>query len=170
MRSPALALALALACALSASPAAAYFRITTVACDTVSTSPLMVRTTFNLDLVGPGGYCFFFVFPRPAGPAPADTTHFYSAGAPSGWVVAGLGTNGVPFEFFRTGQNCFGSGDHFAGFTVIANRPGPCAHFIFDNGLLFAEDQAVGDGCMILDGPVPANATSWGQLKAIYRR
>jgi hypothetical protein len=84
--------------------------------------------------------------------------------------VAGDGSSGWPFLFARLGQNCFGTGDHFTGFTVVANRAGPCAHFIFDNGVGFAEDQAVGDGCMILDGPVPAASTSWGQVKAIYRK
>jgi hypothetical protein len=169
MKRLALAIALAVAASLVASPSSAYFRITTVACDTVGTIPLQVRTTFNVDLVGPGGYCWIFVDPLPVGPLPADSTHFYAAVAPAGWFAIPEFPGSQGFMLARQGQQCFGTGDHFEGFQLITNRSGPCAHFIFGQPLLDASD-AVGDGCLVVDGPVPAQATSWGEVKAIYRR
>ena len=170
MRSPACALALAvsLAATLAAvTPSPAFFHITTTACDTVSTAPLQVRTSFDIDLVGPGGYCWFEVFPRPVGPGPNDATVFYSASAPAGWFVGpdALGSGDKGFLVSRF-PDCFRSGDHLSGFQIVANRPGPCALFIFDNPVMEGDS---GEGCLVLDGPVPARPASWGEVKAIYR-
>jgi len=166
----AFACALLLATCLAARPAAAFFHITTVACDTVGTNPLMVRTTFTVDLVGPGGYNWFDVVPRPAGPLPADSTHFDAAVAPAGWDVFPVGPPGAMFEFLPHDRQGFSTGAHIAGFQLITNRAGPCARFAFETGLLDNSGDAVGEGCLILDGPVPAAATTWGQLKAVYRK
>ena len=167
MRSLALAIPLALAVALAAAPTFAFPHIDTVACDTLSTNPLRVRTTFNLDLVGPGSWCWFDVEPRPVGPQPADSTHFYDCGAPSGWQCGFFST---PFLHFVLTLKCFGSGEHFLGFSVVANRPAPCARFIFGAPVLLLDDGSYTvEGCLGLDGPVPATPTTWGHIKATYR-
>jgi hypothetical protein len=157
----------------AASPSLAFFRITTIACDTVGTNPLQVRTTFNLDFVGPVNACSMEMDPLPAGPLPADSTHFFGAVAPPGWFVL-FHPAGPPVLHFAidTGQygapQCFYSGAHYTGFQVIANRAGPCAHFVFPYIVGFDGPDA-GDGCMVLDGPVPAQSVSWGKLKSVYR-
>jgi hypothetical protein len=161
------AILLALTVGALAAPAFAFPRISTVACDTVSTSPLRVRTTFNLDFAGPGGWNWLDMQPLPVGPAPGDTTHFYDCGAPASVNCFLIGGGFV--EFYPADRSGFHDGGHFAGLSIVTNRPSPCALFLFETGLLDDSGDAVGPGCLVLDGPVPATPATWGSLKARYR-
>lgn len=170
-----------LACALlivAAVPARAFPHLTVTACDTVSTSPLVVRTTFTLDIPGPAGpWCDFLM----VGQAATGTQLIDCAGVPAGFtcnksVGGALGEPGPALDFFQPGR-CFATNDHFEGFQFLANRAAPCVFIVFKGPLLLDGSFRVNSldgsygirGCLMKDGPVPAAVTSWGQLKSLYR-
>jgi hypothetical protein len=164
MRFFALVILFTLAAGALPTRAHAFPHIDPVASDTISTIPLRVRTTFNLDLVGPGGYCWIDFYARPVGPGPADSTHFFDCSAPSGWTCFRDGDH----IYFSNFPNCFGAGDHFTGFSIVTNRPKPCALIIFGDPVLL-DGGSAGVACLDVDGPVPTKPTTWGSLKSRYR-
>src|SRR5690348_6299421 len=112
-----LALALALLI-VAAVPAHAFPHLTVTACDTVSTSPLQVRTTFTVDIPGPAGpWCDFLV----VGDATTGTQLIDCVGVPAGFAFfsspsGALGQPGPSFDFLQPGPRCFRTDDHFEGF------------------------------------------------------
>lgn len=158
---------LVLALVALAGPAQAFPHITVTSCDTVQTSPLRVRTTFNVDFVGPGSWCWIDIFPLSA-IVPGDPTQIYDGSGPVGWSSYSYGGgNGV--SLFPPAQVCFGSGDHFTGFSLVADRPSPCAYIIFGQPLLLDAYDYMIQACLTADSPTAAHRTSWGGLKAVYR-
>lgn len=155
--------------ALSASVAQAFPHVTVTSSEVINASPLRVKTTFNVDLVGPGGWCWIDVLPRSAWtPASGDTTHLYACSPPTGWSYY----SSVDFlEFYPVGDPipCFGAGDHFTGFSIVTNNVAPCVHIIFATPLLGLDGSYHIDACLDVDGPVPALGTTWGAIKSRYR-
>ena len=155
---------------LGASAAHAFPHVTVTSSEVLQADPLRVRTTFDVDLVGPGGWCWFSLVERGWWtPASGDTTKLYGSTPPSGW------TSTDPIDhrvyFFPPGDmsNCFASGDHFSGFAIVTNKVAPCFHIIFATPLLGLDGSYHIDACLAADGPTPARATTWGALKSTYR-
>lgn len=161
------------------SMAHAFPHLTVTACDTVSVSPLQVRTTFTLDIPGPAGpWCDFLI----VGDAATGTQLIDCAGAPAGFACfntssGSLGQPGPSLDFLQPGPTCFRAGDHFEGFQILANRAAPCVAILFEGPLLLEGSYRVEglDGsyfiraCLAKDAPTPAGATSWGSVKSLYR-
>src|SRR5258706_2844 len=153
-----------------AAPAFAYAHVETTGCDTLSMTPFRVRTTFTIPFVS-GSYCDFELQPRPAGPAPGDSTHFYDCGAPAPWQCAILpldGVHGGPqlLKYSVAATACTGLGG--AGFSVVTNQTSPCALFYWLSGLPDDSGSWRFEGCLVKDGPVPTTPTSWGSLYSRY--
>jgi hypothetical protein len=163
------ALVLAALFGLAASSAHAFPHITVTSSEVVQANPLRVKTTFDVDLVGPGGWCWIMVQSKGLWtPASGDTTHFFDCSPPSGWRCDRYPGYDV-IEFGQEGLPCFGGGEHFAGFSITTNSLAPCVHFIFQTPLLGLDGSYHVDGCLAEDGPTPTRETSWGALKSTYR-
>ena len=158
---------LAIMAALTCSqPTAAYPLLQVTACDTLSTDPLRVRTTFDLSSFAGGGYDGFVIHPMPLSfdPTPEDSLHFYDCGSPPGWHCDRYPNYAplffVPDDFYWTGESV-------RGFTIVSNRAAPCVLMIFGTVVIGSEYSIA--TCLRCDAPVPARHASWGGVKSIYR-
>ena len=152
---------------LGASVAQAVPQVTVTASEVIQADPLQVRTTFDLDLVGPGSWRFIYVFERGWWfPATGDTTRIFGGSAPSGWSVI-VGAHEVLFNPGNQNQViCFGQGAHFT-FSIVTNNVSPCVYIRLDDPTGFRPYSI--DACLVADGPTLARATTWGALKSSYR-
>jgi len=155
---------------LGASVAQAFPHITVTSSEVLQANPLQVRTTFDLDLVGPGSWCWFELVERGSWPpANGDTTRILGGSAPAGWSFLPSGDHRVLYNPSTQGQIiCFGPGAHFSGFTIVTNNVSPCFHIIFETPLLGLDGSYSGDACLV-EGATPSRPTSWGALKSTYR-
>jgi hypothetical protein len=152
---------------LGASAAHAFPHITVISSEVIQADPLRVRTTFDVDLVGPGSWCWFSLVERGWWtPASGDTTKVYGGSPPPGWTTSGAVDHRV--YFIPADNSCFGPGAHFAGFSIVTNNVAPCFHIIFATPLLGLDGSYQGDACLI-EGATPARTTTWGALKSTYR-
>ena len=157
---------LAVAAALAFTPpAVAYPLLHVTACDTLSTDPLRVRTTFDLSSFAGAGYSGFVIHPMPFSydPTPEDSLHFYDCGAPPGWRCDRY-PNYAPLFFELTE---IWTGELVSGFTIVSNRAAPCVLMIFGT-VVIGEEYSI-EACLRCDAPVPARHASWGEVKSIYR-
>jgi len=155
---------------LAASAAQAVPHITVKSSEVVQADPLRVKTTFDVDLVGPGSWCWIELVQAGAWPPSAgDTTQIYACSPPSGWDCSGPVDHRVIYSEVGDPFQCFGEGAHFSGFTVTTNKMAPCFHIIFATPLLGLDGSYHIDGCLAADGPVPAQTLTWGALKSVYR-
>ena len=159
-----IALALTLL-AFAAVPSHAFPHITVTACDTISTSPLQVKTTFTLDMVPPTGTWYdMFVGALPG------TQLIGIAGAPAGFFTQVVPDGSpAPTLYFTKPGDYFHDGAHLEGFAIVADRAAPCVTIRFSGAVLLEDFNYNLQGCLMKDGPVPAAVTSWGQLKSLYR-
>jgi hypothetical protein len=158
---------LALVFSLLASAAHAFPHITVTGSEPV---PGGVRTTFDLDLVGPGGWCWIDVIEEGWWhPATGDTTKILGGLPPSGWTCSEAADHRILYLPKGDPFTCFGAGEHFTGFAIVTNNVSPCVHFAFETPLLGLDGSYHVDACLVLDAPVPARPLSWGALKSTYR-
>jgi hypothetical protein len=163
LKSFGIAILLALGAGSFVVPASATPIVNVTACDTLSLDPLRVRTTFELSSFGGARYDWLVIHPRPTGPAPEDSTHFYDCGSPPGWNCYRY--DGEPYLNFEADQTW--GGDRVAGFWIVSNQSVPCAHMIFGNPVI--GDEYFIQACLRCDGPLPAQRASWGSVKSRYR-
>jgi hypothetical protein len=162
-------LLLAFVMVLAASMADAFPRLTVTSSEVLQADPLQVKTTFDLDLVGPGSWCWIDAVEEGWwNPATGDTTKVLGGIPPSGWFCSEAADHRVIYVPRGDPLVCFGAGDHFTGFAIITNRVAPCLHLIFSTPLLGLDGSYHADVCLT-DGPVPAQSLTWGALKATYR-
>ena len=156
---------------LLAAPAAQAFpHITVTSTEVLQANPLRVRTTFDVDLVGPGNWCWFELVQKGWWtPSSGDTTQIYDCSPPSGWYCSGAVDHRVMYNPVGDPPPCFGTGAHYSNFTVTTNEMSPCFHIIFGTPLLGLDGSYHIDGCLAQDGPVPALGTTWGAVKSLYR-
>ena len=151
-----------------ATPASAWPYIDVTASETLSTDPLLVRTTFDLSFVGYGsGYDWFIVSPLDS------ATHLTACSAPAGWNCNT--TNWfVPVSLEFDGM---GAMTPVMTFSIVSDRVAPCVGIRFLSHLLDrVPAPTVNDSydyyleaCLVLDAPVPARPASWGSVKSLYR-
>ena len=161
--------------AFAVAPSHAVPQITVTGCDTLSTAPLRVRTTFTVDVPATGPWCDFLLY----GDA-ATGTQVFDCAAPAGFTCefVAVGYPQPTGDYMQNGR-CFHSGDHFDGFQIVADRSGPCVVFKFYGPLLLQgskhdvveglDGSYVIRGCLVKDAPTPAMTTSWGSVKFLYR-
>jgi hypothetical protein len=169
------AIAVLLSSALLAAcrPAHAFPHVTVTACDTVRTSPLQVRTTFTVDIPGPAGPWYAMLVESQPG-----TQLLGCEGAPTGWSCdwQPVGYPTPATNFYSPGRY-FETNDHLEGFAILANRAAPCIYLTFYGSLLLKGGDRVEGldgsyfiaGCLAKDAPTPAQGTSWGSVKFLYR-
>jgi hypothetical protein len=151
--------------ALAARPASSFPHITVTACDTISTSPLQVRTTFTLDMVPPTGTWYDMYIQTLPG-----TQLIGIAGAPAGFYSQVIPDGSPPPTlYFTKPGDYFHDGAHLEGFAIVADRASPCVAIRFSGAVLLEDFNYSLQGCLMKDGPVPAAGTSWGRLKSLYR-
>ena len=165
-----LAVPVALAATLAASPSFAVPRINTISSEVVSTSPLRVKTTFTVQLVGyePFGYSGIEVFPG-TGPA----VQFFDCQAPAGWNCGTYPPESTSYLSFDPPLNIAWPWPGVLSFSITTDQADPCVDLQFWNPLL-AKTPQVNDSydvhcCLVVDAPTPTASSSWGHLKAIYR-
>ena len=164
------AFALAACFLLVASAAHAFPHITVTSSAVVQASPMIVRTTFDVDLVGPGSWCYFEMVEEGWWhPATGDTTKVLGGTPASGWTVSPAADHRVFFNPDGGFGTCFGAGAHYTGFEIFTNNVSPCLHVIFGTPLLGLDGSYHIDACLVADGPVPVQPTTWGSLKSTYR-
>jgi len=160
---------------LLAAPAHASPQITVTACDTISTSPLLVKTTFTVDIPGAPGPWYEMIVQAQAA---TGTQVLACGGAPADWVCEwSANAYTVPTAHFEKPGGRFETNDHLEGFAIVSNRAAPCVGIVFFGPLLFKGSERTNGldgsygilGCLMKDGPVPAAGTSWGRLKSRYR-
>jgi hypothetical protein len=129
------ALVLSALLVLVASAAQAFPHITVTSSEVTQADPLRVKTTFDVDLVGPGGWCWFSMIEWGWWtPASGDTTKVYDGVPPPGWTTSGAVDHRI--YFFPAGNDCFGPGAHFTGFAIVTNKMAPCLHIAYQTPLL----------------------------------
>ncbi|MGH9866912.1 MAG: hypothetical protein ACREAA_01940 [Candidatus Polarisedimenticolia bacterium] len=150
------------------SPVSAWPIIEVTACDTLNVDPLRVQTTFDIYVSTNPVYCWFFMWPAPAGPAPEDSTHFFDCGAPPNWtcnIRHGDSRGGPIFDFYGDLNECIG--ERVAGFWIVSDQEAPCIQAFFGNPVI--GDEYFLEACFRCDMPVPAQRASWGSVKSRYR-
>ena len=147
-------------------PAFAFKHVNVTNVETVSTSPLRVRTTFTTQDVGYHPCCAgaaFFVESSGLGPA----VHFYGATGNADFT-ADVFLDYVSFSILN--MNAY-VGAHT--FSVTTDQAAPCVRLTFWDPILgktpHTENDEVIQGCLAADMPTPAESTSWGMIKSIYR-
>lgn len=152
---------------LCASAAQAVPQVTVTSSQVLQANPLQVRTTFDVDLVGRGSWCWIEVIERSLfSPGSGDTTKILGGSAPAGWSVI-VGDHRVIFNPGNSNQSiCFGEGSHFT-FSIVTNNVSPCVSIVFDDATQFYSYRI--DACLVADGPTPVRPTTWGALKSTYR-
>ena len=146
----------------SARSACAFPHFTVTACDTISTSPLQVKTTFTLDMLPPTGTWYDMVIQAMPG-----TQLIGCGGAPAGFFCDS--GSGPPTLFFYKPGDYFHDGQHLEGFAIVADRAVPCVSIRFNSAVLLEDFNYSLQGCLMKDGPVPTAAITWGQVKSLYR-
>jgi hypothetical protein len=153
-------------CGLAAGPAFAFARINTISSETLSTSPLRVRTTFTVEFVGYNPGAAYWAIRITTGTGPA--VHFYDCVAPAAW---GCGSGSTEFVEFSPVTPTWPWPP--MTLSIVTDQAAPCVDFDFYNGILGKTPQVNEDyfvqGCLVVDAPTPAGATSWGRLKVTYR-
>lgn len=155
-----LALALAAPWALAQGP-----RITQTDCDTLSTSPPLVRVTFAVINTGTVPVCTFTLDPIQSGPTPADSCRILACSSPPGWKCGPLATGGAVWTALDGA--CIGEGQKHEPFDIELD-PLFCCYRVqyFDpSGAVFFVDTI----CFECEKPVATQTGSWGSLKALYR-
>ena len=153
-----------------ARPVGAVPRINTISSETISTSPLRIKTTFTVQLVGyePFGYQGLEVF---SGSGPA--VHFFACEAPASWSADVWTYGSTSYASFVTPDYYPWPWPGVTTFSITTDQPNPCVSLDFWNPLLSKTPHTnydyVVDGCLVVDAPTPAGTTSWGAVKAIYR-
>jgi len=162
------ALSLAFAAILAATPAFAVPHIHVTGSETVSTTPLRVKTTFTVEDVGYRPCCYsvdFFITSSGLGPA----VHFYQGESDALWTP--YLTAGDANVYFQHTDNSAYSGLHT--FAIVTDQVAPCVELRFWDYLLSKTPTTNNDyviqACLAVDLPTPARAASWGALKVIYR-
>ena len=163
------AIVLALAGTVAAGPSFAFPHINTISSEVVSTSPIRVKTTFTVELVGynPGAAYWGINIT----PATGSTVQFYGAEAPASWSGGSYppgATDNVEFH-----PNAPSWPWPLLTFSIVTDQAAPCVEFDFWNGILGKTPQIANDyvvtGCLVVDAPTPVGASSWGRIKAAYR-
>jgi len=163
-------LILVLASLATAGPAFAVPRINTISSETISTSPLRIKTTFTVQLVGyePFGYQGLEVF---NGATPA--VNFFECSAPDTWSADVWTFGSVSYASFVTPDHYPWPWPGVLTFSITTDQPNPCVVMDFWNPLLTktprTNDTYSVEGCLVVDAPTPAAQTSWGTVKATYR-
>jgi hypothetical protein len=165
----ALALPLALAAVLAAGPSFAFPHINTISSETLSTSPLRVRTTFTVELVGynPGAAYWGIHVNSGSGPA----VQFFGCEAPASWICESYPPGSTDNVEFFPAQPTWPW--PMLTFALVTDQAAPCVELDFYNGILGKTPQVNNDyvvsGCLVVDAPTPARSASWGSVKAAYR-
>lgn len=152
-------LSLAALFVMFAVPAQAFPHITVTSTEVY---PPYVRTTFALDMLPPtGAWRDMWI------QAQAGTRLFGCDGVPAGFQFQDL-SDPQTIYITRPGE-VFHDGDHFDGFSIITDSVAPCVVIRFSGVVLMEDFNYTVQGCLNRDGPVPAAATTWGQVKSLYR-
>jgi hypothetical protein len=163
--SPLRVVALAATVLSLATPAGAWPVIDVVASEVLSLDPPRVKTTFELSYAGDGPAYALFSVARIDG-------QVHGCEAPAGWNCSGFSKNPAGGVFLWQGGPVPPPPLAFAIVTTIAE---PCVGFLFFNpfvnGVPTVSEgpELTVAGCLIVDAPVPARATSWGSVKSTYR-
>lgn len=159
-----------LAVLATAGPAFAFPQIDTIRSETLSTSPLRVRTTFTVQLVGYLPDAPYWGLSVEPGQGPAVT--FYDCQAPASWNCGFL-FPGSDFLNFNPPQGGEWPWPGVTMFSIVTDQAAPCVNLDFYNGILGKTPQTNNDyvvpACLVVDAPTSAAAASWGSVKAIYR-
>ena len=151
---------------LFAAPAFAFKHITVTNVETLSTSPLRVRTTFTTQDVGYHPCCAGAAF-NVTSSGTGSTVHFYGATANPDFT-SNVTIDWVNFNILN--MNAY-VGVHT--FSITTDQAVPCVTLTFWDPLLgktpHTENDEVIQGCLAADMPTPAESTSWGLIKSIYR-
>ena len=131
-----------------------------VACDTVSTNPLVRRHHF--DVVNPTFANIGTISMIPS----ADSCIAVSCNAPAGWVCApDAGTSAA--NFFSS-SNCVPPTDRLGGFSISITSDSCCFLVVYLTCIL-EEGLGAESVCFDCDTPVQAVGRTWGRVKALYR-
>ncbi len=150
-----------------AAPSAAFaypiFDVT--ASEVLSVDPPRVKTTFTIVETGyvPDGWCPWSAFDVSAqDPDATDAVEFFACDGPPEGHCALLEYGGAQMVSFSPG--------HFPAstYSIVTDRTAPCVLIQFSCVTLMGAVPPL-ETCMLVDMPVPANPTSWGALKSIYR-
>jgi hypothetical protein len=159
-----------IAVATTAGPSFAYPQINTISSVMVSTSPLLFKTTFTVQLVGyePFGYDGFKVI---TGTGPTVTLTDCESPTPWSCHIATTVPTGAAYFIPPTGYPWPWPG--IVTFSITSDQAAPCVEIRFQNGLLSKTPRTNSDfivvGCLVVDAPLPTHSSTWGALKAVYR-
>jgi hypothetical protein len=157
---------------LTTAPALAFPHIDVTNAETLSTSPLRVKTIFTVTLVGwepYGPYQWIDMTSSGAGPA----AHFYEGSAPSAeWEFYHY----PPGYIDNAVWNYQGYGYPWTGpqtFSIVTDQNSPCVRMDFANALLsktpVTNNDYVVEGCLTPNMATPVRVATWGTLKGMYR-
>ena len=161
------AVTLVLAFALTAAPTFAFPHINTISSETLNTEPLLVNTTFTVQLVGyePFAYWGFHV---EAGEG--SGVQFFDCEAPSSWNC--LPSPVATHVHFNPPSGSW-PWPGVMTFTIMTDQAEPCVKLVFENGILGKTPQTNQAyeiaACLVVDAPTPAAPVTWGAIKATYR-
>jgi len=152
----------------SVTSAFAVPQINVISSETISTVPPRYKTTFTVQFVGympPGAYFGFDLESSGLG-APVS---FYGTESPAyPWTSQ---YNSGYAVYYVDGGGIQG----LLQFSVTTDQQVPCLTITFLDMLLSktptrqVQNNYVIKGCLAVDMPTPAEQTSWGSVKAIYR-
>jgi hypothetical protein len=138
------------------------------ASETLSTTPLRVKTTFTYEDVGYRPCCYsvdFYIRSSGLGPA----VHFDQGESDALWTPYLMdGDAGV---YFQHVDNAAYEGIHT--FSIVTDQATPCVEITFWDYLLSrtptTNSHYLIQACLAVDMPTPARPTSWGSVKSQYR-